>query len=77
MTVMAVLLHLQMGRGNRRSWIQGEESLITFVAKKESLRTYIAIELYIYLLKIPILDITTFPAEAIFCNKCIYPWVAL
>ena len=33
--------------GNRRSWIQGEKSLIPFVAKKESLRTYIAIELYI------------------------------
>ena len=35
------------GGGNRRSWIQGEKSLIPFVAKKESLRTYIAIELYI------------------------------
>ena len=34
MTVMAVLLHLQMGGGNRRSWIQGEKSLIPFVAKK-------------------------------------------
>ena len=51
MTVMAVLLHIQMGGGNRRSWIQGEKSLIPFVAKKESLRTNIAIELYIKLLK--------------------------
>ena len=30
MTVMAVLLHIQMGGGNRRSWIQGKESLIAY-----------------------------------------------
>ena len=58
MTVMAVLLHLQMGRGNRRSWIQGEKSLIPFVAKKESSRRYIDIDLHKKLLKMPNLDIT-------------------
>ena len=37
---MAVLLHLQMGRGNRRSWVQGEESLIPFVAKNDKKEKY-------------------------------------